>query len=153
MSLFDPYNLNSIYSTTPNPNLRSMVPNPPQINPIGSSRDIEKVNGIESAKQYQMPPNSRVALFDANDDIFYIKQTDASGFPLIRKFRFVEEVEEPLKLPIEENKYLTVEEFNKFKEELLNGEQFIRFESGTTEPTAPAKSKPKKHDADVQSSK
>lgn len=152
MSIFDPYNLNSIYTTTPIPNLRT-VPNPPQINSIGASRDIEKVNGIESARQYSMPPNSRVALFDANDDVFYIKQTDASGFPVIRKFRFMEEVEKPVQQPVEENKYVTIDEFNKFKEELLDGKQSIRFESGATEPAAPAKSKSKKHDADVSSSK
>ena len=151
MSLFDTYGVGY------NPNLinlpafqqRPMVPNPPAIN-IGRSRDLEKVNGIESARQYQMPPNSRVALFDANEDIFYVKETDASGFPIIRKFRFVEEVDSPSVSTEEENKYLTIEEFNKFKEELLNGQQPIQFKSGITTTNTKSKSgKSKTDDADV----
>ena len=137
MSIFDTYGVGY------NPNLinlpafqqRTMVPNPPTINALGRPRDLEKVNGMESARQYQMPPNSRVALFDANDDIFYVKETDASGFPTIRTFRFVEEVTQAS--TTEEHEYLTVEEFNKFKEELLNGQQPIQFKTGiTTTPAA-----------------
>ena len=41
--------------------------NPPQ------GQQLEKVNGMESAKAYPTSPNSMVALFDANDDVFYLK--------------------------------------------------------------------------------
>lgn len=80
-----------------------------------------KVNGIESAKAFNTLPNSQIALFDANEDVMYIKTTDANGFATIRKFRFVEESEEPL----DASKYVTIEEFNKFKEEILNGKQSV----------------------------
>lgn len=154
MSLFDSntytgFNPNVI-NTMAYPQTRMMVPNPPMIS--AAARDLEKVNGLESAKQYQMPPNSRVALFDANDDIFYVKETDSSGFPTIRTFRFVEDTATPQ--PVEEVKYVTMEEFNTFKEELLNGQQLIRTETKSESTNnASTKSKSKKYDADVQSIK
>jgi len=55
-----------------------------------SVNNLTRVTGIEGARLYQMPPNSTVALFDGNDDIFYVKSTDGAGFPTIRTFRFEE---------------------------------------------------------------
>ena len=81
-----------------------------------------RVNGIDSARAFPTNPNSRVALFDSNDDVFYIKTTDASNFPTIKRYRFFEESEEQVK----GEKYVTVDEFDKFKEEILNGQQSIR---------------------------
>lgn len=45
-----------------------------------------------------MPPNSVVPLFDADNDIMYIKSTDGAGFPTIRAFAFqpVEDKPEPV---------------------------------------------------------
>ena len=85
-----------------------------------------RVNGIDSAKAYQTQPNSTVALFDSNEDVMYIKSTDASNFPTIRRFRFIEEPEVVSK-PVEQ--YVTISEFEKFKEELLNGKQSIQYTS------------------------
>ena len=87
-----------------------------------SGQSINKVNGIESARAFQTLPNSQVVLFDANEDIFYLKTTDSSNFPIIRTFSFKEIKEDVLN----KDKYVTVEEFNKFKEELLDGQQYIR---------------------------
>lgn len=50
--------------------------------------DLIQVNGVQGAQNYQVPPNSRVALFDANSDIFYIKSTDAGGYPTVSAFQF-----------------------------------------------------------------
>ena len=84
--------------------------NPPQTQLI-------KVSGLEGAKAYQMGPNSSVALFHESEDILYVKSTDGAGFPTIRTFRF-----EPFEVPAqEEKKYVTLEEFEKFKQEVLNG--------------------------------
>lgn len=47
-----------------------------------------RVTGMDGAKAYQMPPNSVVPLFDADNDIMYIKSTDGAGFPTIRAFAF-----------------------------------------------------------------
>lgn len=56
-----------------------------------------KVTGIEGARAYQMPPNSTAPLFDADNDIMYIKSTDGAGFPTIREFSFapIERAQQP----------------------------------------------------------
>lgn len=83
-----------------------------------------RVNGLESAKAYQAAPNSTVALFDSNDDVMYIKSTDASNFPTIRKFRFVEETDNTA--------FITREEFEAFKKEVANVKQSISKPNGSS---------------------
>ena len=97
----------------------------PQLNqPQISTQNLIRVNGIDGAKAYQMPANSTVALFDNNEDIMYIKTTDGAGFPAIRTFTFNEVVANTN--PIQDTAdYVTRDEFNKLKEELLNGKQSI----------------------------
>lgn len=67
----------------------------PQPNNYPNPSTLTRVTGIEGAKAYQMAANSIVALFDSNDDIFYVKSTDGAGFPTIRTFRFQEEITQP----------------------------------------------------------
>lgn len=57
-----------------------------------------RVTGMDGAKAYQMPPNSVVPLFDADNDNMYVKSTDGAGFPTIRAFAFqpVEDKPEPV---------------------------------------------------------
>lgn len=43
---------------------------------------------MDGAKAYQMLPNSVVPLFDADNNIMYVKSTDGAGFPTIRAFAF-----------------------------------------------------------------
>lgn len=95
--------------------------------PMLGSQQLVRVNGIESAKAYPTQPNSMYALFDENEDFLYIKSTDASNFPTIRKFKLIEEKEKEVEQP----RYVTVEEFNKFKEELLNGKQYIQHDKSS----------------------
>lgn len=75
---------------------------------------ITRVTGEEGAKAYQMAPNSSAALFDGNEDIFYLKTTDGAGFPTIRKFKF-EEIQAKTPEPAEESDYITREEFEQFR--------------------------------------
>lgn len=49
---------------------------------------LVSVTGIDGARAYQLPPNSSMPLFDANDDILYVKTTDGAGFPTVKAFRF-----------------------------------------------------------------
>lgn len=70
------------------------------------------VNGIESAKAYQLQPNQSVMLFDQNEPFMYVKTADASGFCNIKTFRLTEVTDE------KEEKYVTHDEFEKFKTEL-----------------------------------
>lgn len=107
--------------------------------------DILKINGIESAYAYPTKPNSRYVLFDENCDVFYIKQTDASNFPTITKYRF-EKAEEERK----NEKYVTMEEFEKFKEEILNGKQHIRSNNKARWNGNERNSANKGNDADAQ---
>lgn len=92
--------------------------------PVTNPLMLTRVTGIEGAKAYQMPANSTVALFDNNEDLMYIKTTDGAGFPTIRTFSFNEVVAN--NNPVPDNvDYVTRDEFNKLKEELLNGKQSI----------------------------
>lgn len=81
-----------------------------------------RVTGMDGAKAYQMPPNSVVPLFDADNDIMYIKSTDGAGFPTIRAFAFqpVEDKPEPVQ------QYVTRDEFDAamkhLREAINNGE-------------------------------
>lgn len=88
-------------------------------------QNLIRVNGLEGAKAYQMSANSTVALFDANNDLMYVKSTDGAGFPSIRTFTFSELQEEP---KAEQNvDYISREEFEEFKKELMNnGKQPIQ---------------------------
>lgn len=83
--------------------------------------------GIEAIRNnFPLTPNTRIVIFNEDEDIFYIKQCDSTGLVTIRTFSFAEVIEKD-----ESQKYLTIDEFNRFKEELLNGKQFIRSESAT----------------------
>lgn len=113
----------TIYPTIPMPQAYS----PTAVQLPQQGQQLIKVNGLDSAKAYQTQPNSQVALFDANEDTMYIKTTDASNFPTIRIFKFSEVTETEIK----DERYVTMDEFNKFKEELLNGKQSIRSEQTT----------------------
>lgn len=90
--------------------------------PYCGNEQLVRVTGLDGAKAYQMHPNSVVALFDGAEDIFYLKSTDGAGFPTIRIFRF----EEVTSTPNVSQEYITKAEFEKFKEEVLNGKQYFQ---------------------------
>ena len=107
-----------------------------QIFPQEQPQNLIRVNGIDGAKAYQMNANSTVALFDSNEDIMYIKNTDGAGFPSIRMFKF-EEVNE-IKNNGEKQDYISRKEFEEFKKELMNnGKQSIsRSKSNLTDKSS-----------------
>lgn len=78
---------------------------------------IPKVNGIDGAKAYSLGPNSSIALFDGNSDLFFVKVTDSAGFPTIRTFRF-EEVSQDQK-PIEKD-YVSREEMEEYVKQYIS---------------------------------
>lgn len=81
-----------------------------------------RVTGMDGAKAYQMPPNSVVPLFDADNDIMYVKSTDGAGFPTIRAFAFQPVEDKPEPVP----QYVTRDEFDAAMKHLMeaidNGE-------------------------------
>ena len=110
--------MSNIYNPYSFQTLGLQQPMPPQPFPLSqnSPQQLVKVSGLEGAKAYQMPPNSAAALFHESEDILYVKTTDGAGFPTIRTFRF-----EPFEVtPDDPKKYVTVEEFEAFKKEVLD---------------------------------
>ena len=100
------------------------IMNNQQMIPQEQIQNLIRVNGLDGAKAYQMPANSTVALFDNNEDILYIKNTDGAGFPSIRIFKF-DEVTDSTKSE-EKQDYISRKEFEEFKKELMNnGKQSI----------------------------
>ena len=73
---------------------------------------LVSVTGMEGAKAYALPPNSSMPLFDADEDILYVKTTDAGGYPTIKAFRF-EPIEQPKHAP--NMQYVTFEQFEELK--------------------------------------
>lgn len=71
---------------------------------------VVKVNGRDSAMQYQLPPNSTSpALFDNNGKTFYIVSTDGTGMKTVEAFDFFPHVEQP---PEPDNRYVGRHEFD-----------------------------------------
>lgn len=73
----------------------SLAAIPYQVQPQATMNGITKVNGPNSALQYNMPPNSTSpALFDYNGKVFYIVSTDGTGMKSLETFDYKEHVEE-----------------------------------------------------------
>lgn len=81
----------------------------------GQIKSLTRVNGLEGAKAFQVMPRETVALFDGNDDIFYIKSADDGGFPTIKAYRFAE-IDLTGEKPT--NDYVTKSEFEELRNEV-----------------------------------
>lgn len=84
------------------------------------------VHGLEGAKAHPARPNTRIVLFDMNEDIFYIKSTDFNGFPSIEEYAFrkVDGAQDIQNQPVP---YVTKEELESAKEEVIkNVKQLIQ---------------------------
>lgn len=102
-------------------------------NTLPLNNQIIFVQGETGAKAYQIPNNTTVLLMSSENNEFFIKTTDSSGFPTIRKFTFQEhptQEQQPKQCscncqnnstaPLPLKDYVTQEEFNNFKKEILN---------------------------------
>lgn len=102
-------------------------------NPLPLNNQIIFVQGETGAKAYQIPNNTTVLLMSSESNEFFIKTTDSSGFPTIRKFTFQEQPNQEQQTkqcscncqnnstaPLPLKDYVTQEEFNNFKKEILN---------------------------------
>lgn len=81
----------------------------------GQIKSLTRVNGLEGAKAFQVMPRETVALFDGNDDVFYIKSADDGGFPTIKAYRFAE-IDLTGNKPT--NDYVTKSEFEELRNEV-----------------------------------
>ena len=99
---------------------------------------LNKVSSMDGAKQFQTVPNAMYALFEEDDDVFYLKITDKNNYPeVLKRFRFFEEPEpEPMPPPepaTKEDINALLKEVESLKDELRtmkegnnNGKQYIR---------------------------
>lgn len=81
-----------------------------------------KVKGVDAAEKYPMPRDCETVLFDEDEDYCYIKKTDTNGGVVLLRYKLEED-------PIphfDPKKYVTVDDFSKFKEEILNGFNDLR---------------------------
>ena len=75
---------------------------------------VIKVNGRDSAMQYQLPPNSMSpALFDNNGKVFYIVSTDGTGMKTVEPFDYRPHVEEQ-PVQIDGAEFVSKQEYDKF---------------------------------------
>lgn len=64
--------------------------------PYMHKNNITWVQGIESARAYQMMPGSNAVLMDSdNEGVLYIKTCDSIGMCTIRTFKYEEVIEAP----------------------------------------------------------
>lgn len=103
---------------------------PQYTNPLPLNNQIIFVQGETGAKAYQIPNNTTILLMSSESNEFFIKTTDSSGFPTIRKFTFQEQQnqehqkqeQQPKQCSCncQSNNFVTQEEFNNFKKEIVN---------------------------------
>lgn len=75
---------------------------------------VVKVNGRDSAMQYQLPPNSMSpALFDNNGKVFYIVSTDGTGMKTVEAFDFSPHKDEQ-PIQIDGAQFVSRQEFEQF---------------------------------------
>lgn len=75
---------------------------------------ITKVNGRDSALQYQLPPNSMSpALFDNNGQVFYIVSTDGTGMKTVEAFDFTPHVDQK-PVEIDGAQFVSRQEYDQF---------------------------------------
>ena len=97
-----------------------------QMQPIGS-RSVQFVNGRMSAEAYAMAPNSQEILMDMNRPVFYWKTTDASGMSSVQEYEF--KLVEPA-----QQSYVTMDQLNKFKEEINESLAKLQNANANSEP-------------------
>ena len=79
--------------------------------------ELKMVDGYESAARYPTNPNTRCCLFDKNDNLFYVIETDQTGYKSsIGRYRFNPEPIED----VNDKKYASKEDFNSLKEMIEN---------------------------------
>lgn len=114
---------------------------------------VIKVNGRDSAMQYQLPPNSMSpALFDNNGKVFYIVSTDGTGMKTVEAFDYCPHVEEQ-PIQVDGAQFVSRAEFESFTEKVnaalgaLNGIHEPISAAGTADSAQGADGAAPLHDA------
>lgn len=103
--------------------LRNQNPMPMQGFQMPMSRPdpngLNWVQGEAGAKSWFVTPGSTVLLMDSENQRFYVKSADMNGVPAMRTFQYTEVGQAPQAAP-QQVQFVTVEEFNGFKTDILN---------------------------------
>lgn len=86
-------------------------------NPPKTNTNIIRVYGIEGARNYQLPPNSDMILFDNDQDIAYKVMVDGTGKKDVLMLDLCEHKEEPKP---DFKQFATKDDIAKLREELAN---------------------------------
>lgn len=120
---------------------RSFAPAQFQAAPMVRPAPMEliKVNGRAGADAFRLDaPNSMVALFDANEDIFFIKSTDGAGYPTVDTYRFSKA---ETAAPAHNFDFISRAEFDQFKSSLEEALKDVQQSVLKVRPTASAAGK------------
>ena len=77
------------------------------------------VQGEAGAKSWFVAPGSTVLLMDSEAMRFYLKSADMSGVPAMRTFEYNEVGAAKSQEPAPAAKYVTLEEFDEFRNEVM----------------------------------
>lgn len=101
----------------------SLQQTPQVTNTINSGfiTDLLQTSGMDGARSIVTRPSSRIAVFDKNDDIFYIISTDVNNTKTVGRYRFYEEAE-----PKPEDIFASKAEIRELKGEIADVQQSIR---------------------------
>ena len=124
--------------TFPQPYAYGNATSTPQIEIPGPQ--LNKVHGMDGAKQFVTVANGMYALFDDDDDVFYVKVTDKNNYPVtLKRYRFFEE-EAPA--PVEQTGIVTKEEYETLFEEVKSLKEELRMlKEGNVNAKQPVRSK------------
>ena len=91
---------------------------------------VPRIAGWDALKKYPMPRDSEGMFLDEDDskNYLYMKRVELDGKEICARYSYVED-------PVEEfdpNKYVTVKDFNEFREEIRNGFDSIKDQFGAT---------------------
>ena len=100
---------------------------------------IVKVNGRDSALQYQLPPNSMSpALFDQNGKVFYVVSTDGTGAKTVEVFDFSPHVdEEPVR--VDGAEFVSRSEYDQFVAKVSAALEAINGTNAAVQQAEPAR--------------
>lgn len=79
------------------------------------------VQGEASAKSYLLAPNTTLPLWDSENQVIYLKSTDASGMPSMKVLDYTIRDTDAAHVPAvvaSEEDYVTQEEFKKFEKSI-----------------------------------
>lgn len=116
---FQPYpyqdQLNQLRTANPMP-MQGFPPMQARPDPGG----LNWVQGEAGAKSWFIAPGATVLLMDSENQRFYLKSADMNGVPAMRTFEYSEVGTAKPQEATQTANFVTVDEFNEFKTEVLN---------------------------------